>query len=164
MATPMSPRGEIKASKNRVALPSPLLVYDWASIETKLRLFKDIVASVDGTFLYSIKAQPFSGLLTRMTPWVGGFAVSSLFEARLVQAALQLLVAERKVEPLKPPRVDLAQLQAGDLTQNVPLRDGDTVNVPIPPALTANNISEGGTVQLQNPSLTNAQIVLTVVP
>ena len=37
---------------------------------------------------------------------------------------------------------------------------GDTVNVPIPPALTANNIAEGGTVQLQNPNLGNAQIVL----
>jgi hypothetical protein len=37
---------------------------------------------------------------------------------------------------------------------------GDTVNVPIPPTLVANNIAEGGTVQAQNPSLGNAQIVL----
>src|SRR6202045_4622944 len=37
---------------------------------------------------------------------------------------------------------------------------GDTVNVPIPPTLVANNIAEGGTVQTQNPSLGNAQIVL----
>ncbi|MBZ5579454.1 MAG: hypothetical protein LAP40_23085 [Acidobacteriia bacterium] len=37
---------------------------------------------------------------------------------------------------------------------------GDTVNVPIPPTMVANNISEGGTVQTQNPSLGNAQIVL----
>ena len=37
---------------------------------------------------------------------------------------------------------------------------GDTVNVPIPPTLIANNIAEGGTVQTQNPSLGNAQIVL----
>src|ERR1700680_815345 len=37
---------------------------------------------------------------------------------------------------------------------------GDTVNVPIPPTLLANNILEGGTVQTQNPSLGNAQIVL----
>ncbi len=37
---------------------------------------------------------------------------------------------------------------------------GDTVNVPIPPALTATNIAEGGTVTTQNPSLGNAQIVL----
>ena len=37
---------------------------------------------------------------------------------------------------------------------------GDTVNVPIPPVLVANNIAEGGTVQAQNPNLGNAQIVL----
>lgn len=37
---------------------------------------------------------------------------------------------------------------------------GDTVNIPIPPTLNANNIAEGGTVQTQNPSLGNAQIVL----
>src|SRR3981189_2541773 len=39
--------------------------------------------------------------------------------------------------------------------------DGDTVNIPIPPTLVANNIAEGGTVQTQNPNLGNAQIVLT---
>src|ERR1700735_4799548 len=38
---------------------------------------------------------------------------------------------------------------------------GDTVNIPIPPVLVANNIAEGGTVQPQNPNLGNAQIVLT---
>jgi hypothetical protein len=37
---------------------------------------------------------------------------------------------------------------------------GDTVNVPVPPSLTANNIAEGGSVVTQNPSLGNAQIVL----
>ncbi len=37
---------------------------------------------------------------------------------------------------------------------------GDTVNVPIPPTLVANNIAEGGVVQTQNPNLANAQIVL----
>src|SRR5437660_9804615 len=37
---------------------------------------------------------------------------------------------------------------------------GDTINVPIPPILVANNIAEGGSVQTQNPSLGNAQIVL----
>jgi hypothetical protein len=39
-------------------------------------------------------------------------------------------------------------------------QSGDTVNVPIPPALVANNIAEGGTVTPQNPNLGNAQIVL----
>ncbi len=37
---------------------------------------------------------------------------------------------------------------------------GDTVNVPIPPTLTANNIAEGGSVLAQNPNLGNAQIIL----
>ena len=37
---------------------------------------------------------------------------------------------------------------------------GDTINVPIPPVLVANNLAEGGTVTTQNPSLGNAQIVL----
>lgn len=37
---------------------------------------------------------------------------------------------------------------------------GDTINVPIPPTMVANNIAEGGTVTLQNPNLGNAQIVL----
>src|SRR3954468_18256117 len=37
---------------------------------------------------------------------------------------------------------------------------GDTINVPIPPALTAHNLTEGGAVATQNPNLDNAQIVL----
>jgi hypothetical protein len=38
---------------------------------------------------------------------------------------------------------------------------GDTVNIPIPPTMVANNIAQGGTVTPQNPSLSNAQIVLS---
>src|SRR5579862_4015118 len=37
---------------------------------------------------------------------------------------------------------------------------GDTVNVPNPPTLVANNTAEGGTDQAQKPDLGNAQIVL----
>ncbi|MDZ4798329.1 MAG: P22 phage major capsid protein family protein [Bryobacteraceae bacterium] len=37
---------------------------------------------------------------------------------------------------------------------------GDTINVPIPPTLSANNLAEGGMVVQQNVSLGNAQIVL----
>jgi hypothetical protein len=39
-------------------------------------------------------------------------------------------------------------------------RAGDTVNVPIPPTMTAFNITEGSSVQLQNPTIGNAAIVL----
>src|SRR5918993_3085683 len=37
---------------------------------------------------------------------------------------------------------------------------GDTINVPIPPTLVANNLAQGGTVTPQNPNVGNAQIVL----
>lgn len=37
---------------------------------------------------------------------------------------------------------------------------GDTINVPVPPTLIANNIADGGSVITQNPNLGNAQIVL----
>lgn len=37
---------------------------------------------------------------------------------------------------------------------------GDTVNIKIPPVMSANNVAEGGSVQAQNPSIGNAQIVL----
>jgi len=37
---------------------------------------------------------------------------------------------------------------------------GDTVNIPIPPTMLANNILEGYAVQTQNPVWENAQIVL----
>ena len=37
---------------------------------------------------------------------------------------------------------------------------GDTINVPIPPTMVANNIAEGGSVVTQNPNVGNAQIVL----
>ena len=39
---------------------------------------------------------------------------------------------------------------------------GDTVNIAIPPVMSANNLQEAGSVQQQNPSLGNAQIVLNV--
>src|SRR5450432_4207336 len=58
----------------------------------------------------------------------------------------------------------MANLVMGNLVNRdyepVLAQAGDTVNVPIPPTLVANNIAEGGTVQTQNPSLGNAQIVL----
>ena len=41
---------------------------------------------------------------------------------------------------------------------------GDTINVPIPPVLVANSLSEGGSVTPQTPSLGNAQIILNQHP
>lgn len=39
---------------------------------------------------------------------------------------------------------------------------GDSVNVPIPPVMSASNIAEAGSVSTQNPSIGNAQVVLNV--
>jgi len=38
---------------------------------------------------------------------------------------------------------------------------GDTVNVPIPPTLVANNLAEGGSVTPQNPNLATRRSCLT---
>jgi hypothetical protein len=62
----------------------------------------------------------------------------------------------------------LPALQANLVMGNLVNRDfeptlaqaGDTVNVPIPPVMSANNIAEGGMVTLQSPNVDNAQIVL----
>ena len=59
----------------------------------------------------------------------------------------------------------LGNLRMGNLVNRqyepVLANAGDTVNVPIPPILTANNIAESGSVQTQNPSLGNAQLTLS---
>lgn len=44
--------------------------------------------------------------------------------------------------------------------ESILAQPGDTVNIPIPPTLVANNIAEGGSVLAQNPNLGNAQIVM----
>lgn len=75
-----------------------------------------------------------------------------------VANAIVKLVAVRAMPAL------LANLVMGNLVNRdfepVLGATGDTINVPIPPTLVANDIAEGGTVTTQNPSLGNAQIVL----
>lgn len=83
--------------------------------------------------------------------------MSIITSANLASAIVKLVAADA-----------LPALMANMVMGNLVNRDyepvlahaGDTVNVPIPPVLVANNIAEGGTVQTQNPSLGNAQIVL----
>jgi hypothetical protein len=83
--------------------------------------------------------------------------MSTITSANLANAIVKLVAADA-----------LPALMGNLIMGNLVNRDyepvlahaGDTVNVPIPPVLVANNIAEGGTVQPQNPSLGNAQIVL----
>jgi carboxynorspermidine decarboxylase len=72
----------------RMALRSPAVVFDLDRVEQNLKAFEPIRAGSGLRLLYSIKALPLFALLQRMLPWVDGFSVSSLFEAKLARAAL----------------------------------------------------------------------------
>lgn len=81
----------------------------------------------------------------------------AITSANVAQAIVKLVAAEA-----------LAPLMGNLVLGNLVNRDyeptlaqaGDTVNVPLPPVLVANNIAEAGTVTQQSPNLGNAQIVL----
>jgi hypothetical protein len=81
----------------------------------------------------------------------------AITSANVAQAIVKLVAADAL-----PALV--GQLVMGNLVNRdyepVLAQSGDTVNIPISPVLTANNIAEGGTVATQNPSLGNAQLVL----
>jgi hypothetical protein len=82
----------------------------------------------------------------------------NITSANVAQAIVKLVAAEA-----------LPSLMGNLVLGNLVNRDfepqmasaGDTINVPIPPPLTANNIGETGTVSTQNPNLTNAAITLS---
>ena len=75
-----------------------------------------------------------------------------------VAQAIVKLVASRSLPALEPNLI-MGALVNRDFESTL-AQTGDTVNVPIPGTMVANNIAEGGSVQTQNPSLGNAQVVL----
>jgi hypothetical protein len=83
--------------------------------------------------------------------------MSTITSANLANAIVKLVAADA-----------LPALMGNLIMGNLVNRDyepvlahaGDTVNVPIPPVLVANNIAQGGTVTPQSPNMGNAQIVL----
>jgi hypothetical protein len=83
--------------------------------------------------------------------------MSTITSANLANAIVKLVAADAL--PALMGNLVMGNLVNRDY-EPVLAHAGDTVNVPIPPVLIANNIAEGGTVQAQNPSLGNAQIVL----
>lgn len=68
-------------------LNTPAFVYDESLIERRLAALQTVRHHGALKVLYSVKALPFQPLLERMRPQVDGFAVSSLFEAKLATAA-----------------------------------------------------------------------------
>jgi hypothetical protein len=83
--------------------------------------------------------------------------MSQITSANLASAIVKLVAADAL--PALMSNLVMGNLVNRDY-EPVLAHAGDTVNVPIPPTLVANNIAEGGSVQTQNPSLGNAQIVL----
>lgn len=75
-----------------------------------------------------------------------------------VAIAIAKYIAARALPPL------IGNLVMGNLVNRdfepVLANGGDTVNIPIPPVMVANNIAEGGSVVTQNPSPGSAQITL----
>jgi len=83
--------------------------------------------------------------------------MSTITSANLANAIVKLVAADAL--PALVSNLVMGNLVNRDY-EPVLANAGDTVNVPIPPTLVANNIAEGGTVTPQTPNLGNAQIVL----
>src|SRR5947209_6534029 len=83
--------------------------------------------------------------------------MSTITSANLANAIVKLVAADAL--PALMGNLVMGNLVNRDY-EPVLAHAGDTVNVPIPPVLVANNIAQGGTVQAQNPNMGNAQIVL----
>jgi hypothetical protein len=83
--------------------------------------------------------------------------MSTITSANLANAIVKLVAADAL--PALVGNLIMGNLVNRDY-EPVLAHSGDTVNVPIPPVLVANNIAEGGTITAQSPSLGNAQIVL----
>jgi len=83
--------------------------------------------------------------------------MSTITSANLANAIVKLVAADAL--PALMGNLVMGNLVNRDY-EPVLANAGDTVNIPIPPVLVANNIAEGGTITPQNPNLGNAQIVL----
>lgn len=85
--------------------------------------------------------------------------MAAITSANVAQAIVKLVAAQ-----------GLAPVMGAMVMGNLVNRDyeptlanaGDTVNIPIPPIMARNNVSEGGGVTPQTPSLGNAQVVLNL--
>ena len=64
---------------------TPALVYDYARLRDHARVARQVRERSGAHILYSVKACAFTDVLQALAPGLHGFAVSSLFEARLVR-------------------------------------------------------------------------------
>jgi carboxynorspermidine decarboxylase len=78
---------DFQALKNDVS-SSPAFVLDETGIIRTLKNLDALRQQCGCKVLYSIKSLPFSPVMEMAKPWVDGFSVSSLFEARLADEVL----------------------------------------------------------------------------
>jgi len=78
---------DFQAIKNSV-FSSPAFVLDEEEVINTLKMLESLRQQCAIKILYSIKSLPFSSVLERVKPFVDGFSVSSLFEARLADEIL----------------------------------------------------------------------------
>lgn len=83
--------------------------------------------------------------------------MASITSANVANAIVKLVAADAL--PVLMSNLVMGNLVNRDFEASL-AQAGDTVNVPIPPTITANNLAEGGSVSTQNPNLGNAQIIL----
>src|SRR5579862_5519623 len=83
--------------------------------------------------------------------------ITAITSANLANAIVKLVAADAL--PALMGNLVMGNLVNRDYEPTL-AQSGDTVNVPIPPTLAANNIAEGGPVTPQIQNLGNAQIVL----
>jgi len=69
---------------------TPAFVFDQAAVQRACQALARLREKSGCKVLYSIKSLPLAAQLQRIKPWVDGFAVSSLFEARLSAEILDL--------------------------------------------------------------------------
>jgi carboxynorspermidine decarboxylase len=80
----------MNVSAIKAALPSsPAFVIDRDALLANLHILAELKERSGVRVLYSIKSLPLSRVLQEAKPYVDGFSVSSLFEARLAQEVLQ---------------------------------------------------------------------------
>lgn len=89
---------DFQALKNSV-ISTPVFILDETQIIQNLQVLDSLRQQSGCKLLYSIKALPFSALLEIIRPFVDGFSVSSLFEARLAD---EILAADRTIHLTTP--------------------------------------------------------------
>lgn len=97
-------QGEDRFSQERrQGEDSPLLIFDLSKIDAALQRFDLMLEGLPARLLYSVKALPLLAILDYLAPRLGGFSLSSAFEARLAGEVLSKTPEKKSVLHLTSP-------------------------------------------------------------